>query len=750
MLAVALLAVPKAWPVQAATTDLMVGQLKLRSVSPPDRLDQTNQLSDCQAVVVRLVGDAADSSICPAATAFGWLDSGGVIRFNDGQTYRRLAINSHITLLGQPDSDTVLVIDQTIVTDSTISLRYYEHFTDHLTVDANGQLRLDDNISSLALANFDHPVVRQPGLLTGLRGGRLILEYDGQLAWADLNSKTSGVLQSLPNFNRILHAPAVALSPDGRLAATSYPVIDGYDPEHQIALWDLDNCSVGNQLCQRPLADYLSSQLPGLTAVGNLKFIDNQTLELSAAVENVSGMSFYWLSTELVPRQPYLALGDSFASGEGAYQYLEGTDVPANKCHNSLVSYPYLLNSQAKSVACSGALIDDVDGRAPAQRTGRLTSSYTDNELSQLQAAALPGTLNQLAFADYFRSQLATISIGGNDIGFATILKTCIDPRGNWQVRATCYASYEDRLELLNNIRNQYGRLVAAYEQILKRTDRLYVIGYPQIISDTGSCGLNVMLNGTERVFASQLTDYLNAVIEAAADTAGAVYVDVSSALAGYRLCESATPAVNGITLGDDALPILGHNLLGQESFHPNWRGQLMLAQAIKRQTDNFSQAPQHTLQWPPALDDGLPILQAPRTGRLVNTVRYDQQLVADELALNQPHSLVSNSGPEGWAPKSVVTLSICSQPLTIGNFPTDDAGNLSLDFSLPTGLGPGYHLIKLSGLNRYGESLTIEKIVYLAGDETVLGPAVDLSVGAVRSGLALSSQTAMTPSVVK
>ena len=108
----------------------------------------------------------------------------------------------------------------------------------------------------------------------------------------------------------------------------------------------------------------------------------------------------------------YVALGDSYASGEGLAPYENGTDSPpTNSCHRSRSqSYPELLEASTfrpfqnlTSVACSGAgtaaLFADVPDRA--------------DEPAQL-AAVTPDTTT------------VTMSIGGNDAGFAQVLAGCI------------------------------------------------------------------------------------------------------------------------------------------------------------------------------------------------------------------------------------------------------------------------------------------------------------------------------------
>lgn len=95
------------------------------------------------------------------------------------------------------------------------------------------------------------------------------------------------------------------------------------------------------------------------------------------------------------PSQPqYVALGDSYAAGDGAGSYLaDGTS-----CYRSLAGYPgliaqssgYALNLQA----CSGATTADVQ----SLQLGTLTS----------------------------KTAKVTITVGGNDVGFSSTLSTCL------------------------------------------------------------------------------------------------------------------------------------------------------------------------------------------------------------------------------------------------------------------------------------------------------------------------------------
>src|SRR5690606_12398837 len=127
-------------------------------------------------------------------------------------------------------------------------------------------------------------------------------------------------------------------------------------------------------------------------------------------------------------------------------------------------------------------------------------------------------------------------------------LVSCLAP-------GTCYPFYEDRLQIVNEINADYHKLRAALSKIKNTSNaRVYVIGYPQIISPTGDCAVNVRLDESERRFSVDVIEYLNETIRRAAISEGLFYVDISDALNGNRLCETTNSeiAVNGIAPGDD------------------------------------------------------------------------------------------------------------------------------------------------------------------------------------------------------
>ncbi|UTX51345.1 SGNH/GDSL hydrolase family protein [Candidatus Saccharibacteria bacterium TM7i] len=299
----------------------------------------------------------------------------------------------------------------------------------------------------------------------------------------------------------------------------------------------------------------------------------------------------------------YVALGDSFTSGEGeasdAY-YLLGTNNPPHNCHLSNRSYPYALlqiplmgevyGTKVLSVACSGAVMADITNNSEEYtgqggRIAYLDSAAQSSFKEEALALDKRGIIPQLSFVKKYQPRQVTIGIGGNDAGFMNKLKSCVAP-------GVCEWAREGphRSAIAREIDALHERLKEMIHRVKKSANTtVRVIGYPQIISDERdvSCGLvlGMLLSYEERIFMARSISRLNSAIRRAAHEAEVEYVSVEDAYVGHRLCESTqSPAMNGVRFGDDFSPIAtlsGLKLLGAESFHPTAFGHQLVAQQI-------------------------------------------------------------------------------------------------------------------------------------------------------------------------
>ena len=220
----------------------------------------------------------------------------------------------------------------------------------------------------------------------------------------------------------------------------------------------------------------------------------------------------------------YVALGDSYSSGVGTRSYLND----GSSCQRSVYAYPSLI-AAAKGYAlnfraCSGATVADV----------------TNSQLSALSAA----------------NAYVTISVGGNDAGFASVLTTCAQP--SWL--SNCTGAVDGAQGYIKS--TLPGSLATLYASIRAKAPNatVVVVGYPRIFNGT-DCNLLTWFSGTEMTRLNQTADQLDSTIAAAAASAGFGFVNPVPAFVGHAVCDR-TEWINGLSS-----PIT-------ESFHPNRSGQ--------------------------------------------------------------------------------------------------------------------------------------------------------------------------------
>lgn len=275
----------------------------------------------------------------------------------------------------------------------------------------------------------------------------------------------------------------------------------------------------------------------------------------------------------------YVALGDSYSSGEGAgeqksdsgYNYIRGTNVPGNRCHRSTNAYPHVLmgrlgldaSQYLDFRACSGATIEDLRGPNDPEH---------GNEAAQLDALGDD-------------TQLATLTIGGNDADFAGIIKACATPailsgdaaRGCNITKQTAAESAYTALTAHTGPKS----LLVVYQEVLGRIrvdGTLAVLGYPDFTPFGGTLGCETAnrFSDAESIWLSGWIRRFNTAIEQQAARAGALYVDVDRlyqplSAPSHRVCDR-DEWVNGIRNGGAV-----------ESFHPNKLGHRANADAAYR-----------------------------------------------------------------------------------------------------------------------------------------------------------------------
>ncbi len=439
------------------------------------------------------------------------------------------------------------------------------------------------------------------------------------------------------------------------------------------------------------------------------------------------------------PDLGYLALGDSFSSGEGEtddQHYELGTDDEFERCHVSDRSYPFLLatamqlaTSAVKNVACSGARTNDITNHGigywgQGGRLGPLGLGLSSNDFLLAQTNSLLGFLPervpQETFVQRYQPAVISVGIGGNDVGFMDKLKVCAMP-------GTCEwaASQDGRHAIGLEIQSLFNKLVDLYQQL--RLDapfaRLYAVGYSEIMSPSGTCDplTGFLFDADERNLVSEGITYLNQVIAAASRGANIPFLNIEQSLSGRELCEStgSPSGVNGLRLGDDIalsrqLPML--KIIGKESFHPNPSGHELIARAILQQRPDLRVGGGCDGCGTPV--DPPPLPSDWSEGGSDRGALEDAAFVSPaDIARTTP--TFTFSLPAGsLEPNSTAYLEVHSDVEQLGAFTTETDGSVRGEARLPGTLAEGFHTIHLYGDSFSHQPVDLYQVVSF-GDQT-------------------------------
>jgi lysophospholipase L1-like esterase len=216
----------------------------------------------------------------------------------------------------------------------------------------------------------------------------------------------------------------------------------------------------------------------------------------------------------------YVAMGDSYSSGVGTGSY-----TLDSACKRSTYAYPYLFAQKHTMgsfafVACSGAKTSDLISK---------------------QLPSLTPTTN-----------LVTMTIGGNDIGFASLIQQC--------TLSDCTATL---LKTTANLSSTLGpALDTTFSDVRQAAPAatVIVLGYPHVFS-TSSCFGTLGISSAEEKDANALSDALDALTSTYAAKYHFTYESAIGPWTGHAVCSS-SPWLNGLNL-----------LNTGESYHPNKAG---------------------------------------------------------------------------------------------------------------------------------------------------------------------------------
>jgi len=300
----------------------------------------------------------------------------------------------------------------------------------------------------------------------------------------------------------------------------------------------------------------------------------------------------------------YVALGDSFASGEGAPAFLAGTDQGGHGCHRATDGYAEQIAKKRGGTfdfaACSGAVIPDV---------------YNPNSEN-------PDEIAQILHLSKTTTNLVTFSMGGNDVGFVDVLNDCISVSNllglfshtgghgcasrdasrmqtalNWLKNGRASGCYplpgtQPDTGIPETVCGAQDSLGTVYEKLAAQVTpgaRILVTGYPQFwgnnfhrdprdLSAGPVCGIfsrfgfNATVSKPDADWMNGVALQLNNIIGNAVRKAAALthkdieFVGVDTSFQTHRHCDSGSPYFNNL--------IPSGTSIDQRSLHPNQNGQ--------------------------------------------------------------------------------------------------------------------------------------------------------------------------------
>lgn len=282
----------------------------------------------------------------------------------------------------------------------------------------------------------------------------------------------------------------------------------------------------------------------------------------------------------------YVAMGDSYSAGYGLTP-LTGEPVPG--CAQAAVDYPHQLAAtyglELTDVSCAGAWAANMT---------------TPQDFPDEDAPPQVGALSD-------DTDIVTVTLGGNDLGFSSVAASCIALSANGPVAGTnpndpfqspnCESIYvqggvdslAQRLTdvVIPNIANGLAAIKAKAPNA-----KVFVVGYPAITPDAANtppagCYTSPIDNlqpvpdsfpftDTDVPYLHQLEEKLDVAVQEQAGIAGFTYVPTFEATLAHSACASADEQyVQGVTLASD----LSSAVPG--SLHPNATGVAFIASQL-------------------------------------------------------------------------------------------------------------------------------------------------------------------------
>ena len=308
----------------------------------------------------------------------------------------------------------------------------------------------------------------------------------------------------------------------------------------------------------------------------------------------------------------YVALGDSYSSGEGGSEYQGGTDVDkeslekryfedkgkpnrppnprypnvtvsadpySNMCHRSTEAYGQRVarnydfeGDRFTFRACSGAVIDDFSTSGPEADPNQ---PWQGNDAEDAQKKYVDKD-----------TTLITFSIGGNDAEFAKTLAGCIGAGLNPFDKCSDDDEREHTDKLIDDVGPRLTQLLKDMRAKAPNA-RIIVVGYPRFFANEPDRIFDgTQIDKDDQKWINSQTRHLNDVMVQSVKDGGGTgkgfeFVDVNDAFEGCEIGKKDScmrNLDNGFANG---------KLIDNGSYHPNDKGHERLAKMVEDQIEN-------------------------------------------------------------------------------------------------------------------------------------------------------------------
>ncbi|WP_236654527.1 GDSL-type esterase/lipase family protein, partial [Streptacidiphilus anmyonensis] len=326
-----------------------------------------------------------------------------------------------------------------------------------------------------------------------------------------------------------------------------------------------------------------------------------------------------WNVAPVTPPTAVVSLGDSFMSGEGGRwqgnsNTFTGSRDGTDRAYTGWGAYnPYLVYGTSYDNGCNRSDSAEVHSATDVAQvsvnlacSGATTANiFRAADGGQNFKGEDPQADQLVNVARQYTVKVVALSIGGNDLGFSDIISACVkafvtggaacNTAQQANVTAKIATTQQNVVKAVNEIQaamTSAGYAAGSYRIILQSAPsplpRAAEIRYPEndwSRLNTGGCPV---WNADADWARDHLVNEMSDALKAAAQTAGVDFLDLRDAFQGREVCSTATQLADSAnppsaTTSEWARFLVSGTAQGemQESFHPNYYGQLALGRCL-------------------------------------------------------------------------------------------------------------------------------------------------------------------------